>query len=143
MKVFWTLIICCGLILSSGCSPSDNLPTPFSATNVIPSPSPSPILPVSVLISVGAVGMGANAFGVNPLVVVPGTEVIWTNGDTVEHTVTDLSGNFDSGYLEPGDTFSYTYNTPGSFEYEDAIYGSASMRGTVLVQDPNALLDNQ
>jgi plastocyanin len=87
--------------------------------------------------------MGANAFGVNPLVVVPGTEVIWTNGDTVEHTVTDLSGNFDSGYLEPGDTFSYTYNTPGSFEYEDAIYGSASMRGTVLVQDPNALLDNQ
>ena len=47
-----------------------------------------------------------------------GTTVTWTNDDPgMLHTVTAVDGSFDSGMISEGGTFSYTFETPGDFEY--------------------------
>ncbi|HKX73796.1 MAG TPA: plastocyanin/azurin family copper-binding protein [Acidimicrobiia bacterium] len=56
-------------------------------------------------------------YSTNVLTVKVGTTVTWTNDDDQMHTVTDVNGGFDSGFLQPGDTWSYTFTTAGEFEY--------------------------
>ena len=47
-----------------------------------------------------------------------GTTVCWVNQDMTPHTVTsDVEGVFDSGSLQQGQTFEYTFNSAGSFPY--------------------------
>jgi nitrite reductase (NO-forming) len=57
-------------------------------------------------------------YSVNSLMVALGTTVTWTNRDPGQiHTVTAVDGSFDSGFMSEGQTFSYTFDTPGEFEY--------------------------
>lgn len=57
-------------------------------------------------------------YSVNVLMVPLGTTVTWTNRDPGQvHTTTAVDGSFDSGFLNEGQTFSYTFNAPGDFEY--------------------------
>jgi len=62
-----------------------------------------------------------------------GDTIVWTQQDSTPHTVTSVSGSesFDSGSVRGGQTFSHTFNTPGTYEYECSIH--PSMRGTVVV----------
>ena len=54
----------------------------------------------------------------NVLMVPLGATVTWTNNDPGQiHTVTAVDGSFDSGFLSTGQTFSYTFDQPGTFEY--------------------------
>jgi nitrite reductase (NO-forming) len=54
----------------------------------------------------------------NVLMVALGTTVTWTNNDPgMPHTVTAVDGSFDSGVMQTGATFSYTFDQPGDFEY--------------------------
>ncbi len=46
-----------------------------------------------------------------------GTTVTWTNNDATPHTVTSTDGVFDSGGLDSGETFSFTFDSPGEFAY--------------------------
>ena len=85
-----------------------------------------------------------SAFGPSKIEVNAGTTVTWTNNDAVPHTVTSTrsddvdsatSGLFDSGTLQPGATFSYTFDTAGDYPYECTIHASmASMHGKVEVK---------
>ena len=43
--------------------------------------------------------------------------VIWTNNDNEPHTVTAADGSFDSGNMDPGATFTYTFTKPGTYTY--------------------------
>lgn len=71
-----------------------------------------------------------------------GTSVHWVNADDVAHNVTSNPGtlgcdpssteNFDSGTINPGQTFDYTFNTRGSFSYHCEIHG-CMMYGTINV----------
>ena len=57
-------------------------------------------------------------YSVNVLTVPVGTTITWTNNDPgMIHTVTSVDGMFDSGFLNEGDTWSYTFEEPGEFEY--------------------------
>ncbi len=57
-------------------------------------------------------------FSVNVLRIKVGTTVTWTNDDPdMLHTVTDVDGRFDSGFFATGETWSYTFDTPGEYEY--------------------------
>jgi plastocyanin len=51
------------------------------------------------------------------ITVVPGTTVVWTNKDSVQHTVTSRTSLFDSGLFPKDKEFSYTFNQKGTFEY--------------------------
>lgn len=63
--------------------------------------------------------------------VTAGNEVVWTNEDPAEHTVTAENGGFDSGTLSEGDTFSHGFAEPGRYPYRCVIH--PSMTGTIVV----------
>lgn len=88
---------------------------------------------VTVVIPAGAIGMGMAAYGQNPLQVPAGTTVTWVNQDTHPHTVTSDQGVWDSGTLNPGQTFSRKFDAMGSFPYHCEIHGAASMSGMIVV----------
>jgi plastocyanin len=71
-------------------------------------------------------------FAYNPtqLTVDRGTRVTWTNQDSVAHTVT--GSGFDSGSLGQGQTFSYTFDTPGDYSYSCSFH--PTMHGQVTVK---------
>ena len=60
-----------------------------------------------------------------------GTDVTWTNSDTVLHTVTEPGGLFDS-WLLPGEEFTFTFETPGTYAYGCTVHPWAS--GAVVVE---------
>jgi plastocyanin len=71
------------------------------------------------------------AFDPATLEVPVGTTVTWTNQGAAPHTVTADDGTFDSGTLQPGGTFSMTFDTPGTFTYHCEIH--PSMTATIVV----------
>ncbi|KAF9309032.1 hypothetical protein BG003_010286 [Podila horticola] len=81
----------------------------------------------------------------------PGDEVIWTNNDSVAHTVTaDVSTVFDSGNLAPGKSFSHTFLTAATVPYHCNIHpfmlgnvttGNATTTGTTTA--PTATATNR
>ena len=63
-----------------------------------------------------------------------GDTVVWRNADTTNHQVVADSGAFASPILRPGQTFSFTFRTAGTFRYRDAL--EPSERGRVVVRGP-------
>ena len=58
-----------------------------------------------------------------------GTEVTWTNADITAHTVT--GSGWGSATIQPGQTYKYTFNTAGAFDYHCGIH--PVMQGTINV----------
>jgi nitrite reductase (NO-forming) len=65
------------------------------------------------------------------------TSITWTNQDTSSHTITSgdfttgPSGQFDSGLLDTGATFTHQFTTPGLYTYYCTIF--PFMSGSVNV----------
>ena len=51
-----------------------------------------------------------------------GTTVTWTNQDSVPHSVTFKNGMKDNGLFTQGQSFSYTFNTPGTYQYYCTVH---------------------
>jgi quinohemoprotein ethanol dehydrogenase len=73
--------------------------------------------------------------GVFGVQVPPGTTITWTNNGPTQHTTSSDTGEWDSGLLNVGDTFSHTFNDAGVFWYFCRPH--PWMRGTITV-DPNS-----
>src|ERR671919_913353 len=64
----------------------------------------------------------------NIVTVPPNASVTWTNQDTSSHTITSgdfttgPSGQFDSGLLNTGATFTHQFATPGTYAYYCTIF---------------------
>lgn len=72
------------------------------------------------------------AFSAAKISVKMGTKVTWTNNDSVAHTVTADSGTGPkSDNISPGGTYSYTFDSVGTFAYHCNIH--PDMIGTVTV----------
>jgi plastocyanin len=78
------------------------------------------------------VAIAGFAFDPADLTVDRGTEITWTNEDQAPHTVSAEDGSFDSGTLEPGQTFSTTVDGAGRVTYMCQIH--PEMRGTITVR---------
>ncbi len=80
--------------------------------------------------------MSRMSFFPNNLSVKAGTTVKWTNSavDELDHTVTANDKSFDSGIMKPGAGFSFTFNTPGRFQYICSLHPD-QMRATVEVKN--------
>ena len=61
----------------------------------------------------------------------PGDTIEWTNRGTRPHTVTADDGSFDSGTLQPGQSFRHTFRNPGTVTYHCSIH--PFMTGSVSV----------
>ncbi|WP_248516135.1 cupredoxin domain-containing protein [Salinarchaeum laminariae] len=107
------------------------------------------------------VGMSPTDFEPQTLTVEAGTEVVWKNTSSRGHTVTAYenaipadaayfaTGGFESqaaardawntlgedGIIGPGQTFSYTFEIPGRYEYFCIPHESEKMFGSVVVEE--------
>src|SRR4029453_19182222 len=61
------------------------------------------------------VTMGNFAFSPATVTVTAGDTITWTNDDAIVHTATSATGAFDSGDLAPGDSYSVTFTTAGTY----------------------------
>src|SRR6266699_1013077 len=61
-----------------------------------------------------------------------GRTVTWANKDTTTHTVTSTTGLFDSGILNPGQTYSHTFAQAGVYSYYCTLH--SWMKGNLTVK---------
>ena len=63
--------------------------------------------------------------------VAAGTRITWTNNDTVPHSVTASDNHFDSGPIQPGQTFEWTADGSGTIAYHCIFHPSMTAELTV------------
>jgi plastocyanin len=85
-----------------------------------------------VSIPTGAAALGKAAFMPDALTVPAGTTVTWTNTDSIPHTSTSDAKGWDSGIVGPGQQFTVSLQTPGTYSYHCTLH--PGMVGTVVVQ---------
>lgn len=90
------------------------------------------LLPSPTRAATHSVQIQDSTFGPVMLTVSVGDTVTWTNADDRPHTVTAGSGQFDSGNLDPGQTFSFTFTEPGTYAYVCSYHDG--MSATIVVQ---------
>jgi plastocyanin len=83
---------------------------------------------------VGAAAVKIDNFSFTPksVTVKAGTTLTWTNQDDEAHTVTSTSKQFNSKPLDTGDKFSFTFTTPGTYQYFCSLH--PFMTGTIVVE---------
>lgn len=60
-----------------------------------------------------------------------GTTVTWVNRDDIPHTVVEVDKKFRSKALDTDDSFSFTFTTPGTFDYFCSLH--SKMVGKIVV----------
>jgi plastocyanin len=68
----------------------------------------------------------------DPITIPVGTTVTFVNKDATAHTVTDKGGTFQSNKIDPGASWSFTFDTAGTFNYFCEYH--ANMAGMITVQ---------
>lgn len=73
------------------------------------------------------------AYSPDTVTISAGESVTWTNNDSVAHSVTAKNRDaLQSGTIQPGETFTQTFDTPGTYEYFCEFH--ANMSGVVVVE---------
>jgi len=80
-------------------------------------------------IVIRSTGLSARDITVNQ-----GDTVRWRNDDTANHQIVSTTGLFASPVLRRGQSWSYTFQTPGTFRYRDALDTRERFRGVVRVR---------
>lgn len=115
-------------IWPDGNKTAEQINTPTTSPSVSASSSPTPKVSISPSASVqpgkGSVSVLIDNFAFSPssLVVRKGTTVTWTNNDTVPHIIRGDKGVPVSSSLAPGQSYSFTFNTVGTFAYHSSLY---------------------
>ena len=109
-------IIMLFVVVISSCSSGDGEPTDSNTSS-----------------NPGAASVAIDNFAFMPatLEVASGSSVTWTNADKSPHTVTADDGQFTSDNITADGTFSFTFETPGTFPYHCAIH--PNMKASITV----------
>ena len=91
----------------------------------------APAEEVVVAVATNEVMVNRKNFDPETISIIKGDTVTWKNLDDRKHLVVGKNVAFKSKNLMQGETFSYTFEETGTFDYVDAIFGS---RGTVIVK---------
>ena len=79
------------------------------------------------------VGIDNITFNPQKLTVKAGTTVTWTNRDDIPHGIAATGNSFArSGALDTEDHYSFTFTTPGTYQY--FCYIHPHMTGTIVVE---------
>ena len=105
--------------------------TPPASPGASPASSPMASPGASNAVAVAIVDYGFDAAAIEIPV---GTTVTWTNTGGVIHTTTSNDGLWDSGILNTGETFSYTFTEPGTYAYRCNLH--PKMLATIVVIEP-------
>ncbi|HEY6421967.1 MAG TPA: cupredoxin family copper-binding protein [Pseudonocardiaceae bacterium] len=100
--------------------------------------APAPVAPAPVAASGQDAPVATNAVTIQNFAFTPatvtvkaGTTITWTNRDQDPHTVTAMAGPLRSPTLNTGESFHYTFTTPGRVDYLCTIH--PFMTATVVV----------
>jgi plastocyanin len=80
----------------------------------------------------GVVKIGNFTFSPATLTVAPGTTVTWTNEDDIPHTIVAKNKAFRSKTLDTDNQFSFTFATPGEYDYFCSLH--PHMVGKIVVK---------
>ena len=80
----------------------------------------------------GVVKIGNFTFSPATLTVAPGTTVTWTNEDDIPHTIAAKNKAFRSKTLDTDNQFSFTFTTPGEYDYFCTLH--PHMVGKIVVK---------
>ena len=72
-----------------------------------------------------------NDFKPRDLTIRPGTKVTWRMEGEAAHTVTQYDGAFDSGQMQPGDSYVMTFADAGTYEYYCVLHHA--MQGKLVI----------
>lgn len=125
------------LVVSTACAPPASpppTPTPTPGPTATPTPIPGPL---------GAeVSMQGVTYSPSTVTIKQGESVRWTNIETqpVVHTVTsgrpedaNAGSVFDSGLISQGQSFTFTFNTPGDYIYFCRPHFTMGMRDAHVI----------
>jgi len=104
-----------------------------SGTNGSSTPSLGKVTNVTIVPG-SAISPNSTGFTPSVVTVVLGVNntVMWTNADSVPHTVTANDGSFSSGNMNPGDTYVLTFTSAGNYTYHCSYH--PWMKGTIVVK---------
>jgi plastocyanin len=107
-----------------------------AALGAVAAPILAPIvLPARAQTAAKAGSISIDNFTFNPptLTVKAGTAVTWTNKDDIPHGIASSNNGFSrSKAMDTDDSFSFTFTTPGTYQY--FCYIHPHMTGTIVVQ---------
>jgi plastocyanin len=126
-----------GLVLVTACSSSSKSAggsTPASGATTSSAGGTTSSAGGASTASGKAVTIDVKNFSFNPqkVVVSTGTAVTWKFEDSAQHTVKADNGAFSSTPLSNNQTYSFTFNTAGTYSYICSIH--QYMTGSVVVQ---------
>lgn len=80
-----------------------------------------------------------NDFKPATLTIRPGQKVVWFNKSKMDHTSTSgtncsKDGKWNSGYISEGQTYTYTFNTEGTYNYYCIPHCISGMKGVIIVK---------
>jgi plastocyanin len=91
---------------------------------------------VATNVEAGVVKIDNFTFSPATLTIAPGTTVTWTNDDDIPHTVAAKDKSFRSKPMDTGNQFSYTFATPGEYDYFCSLH--PHMVGKIVVKSADA-----
>ncbi|HMK25975.1 MAG TPA: plastocyanin/azurin family copper-binding protein [Chitinophagaceae bacterium] len=78
--------------------------------------------------------MRGSVFSVPNLTLFAGSKVTWINDDNMVHTVTANDASFNSGDINPGGSFSYTFNSTGTYNYHCTHHAGMTAVVTIVIR---------
>jgi plastocyanin len=128
LLIFIVLLAACS---SASPTPQAVQPTQASQNNPAPVATTAPAEATAPAVSGSniAITISNFAFDPSPLTVKVGTTVTWTNQDSASHNVVADNGAFKSNTLKQGDTFSFTFNQAGTYNYYCSFHGGPNEKG--------------
>ncbi|MDX6380966.1 MAG: hypothetical protein QOI57_1990 [Rubrobacteraceae bacterium] len=105
--------------------------TPAPTPQPAPTPTPAPATPEAKQDNQQTVSIQDFNFSPATLTVDTGTTVTWVNQGNAPHTVTADNGSFDSKTLQPGQSFSHTFQSPETVAYHCEIHRQMTASVTV------------
>ena len=125
----WLLLILLQAVILSGCTDEKPEPAVNTTVNQTPQPTITPAFTVPEPSTV-YVEIWGSEFNPPALTVTNGTTVRWTNMDSAWHTIEGR--NFSSPPLNKRESWNYTFNKSGTFEYNCSIH-PLSAKGRITV----------
>jgi len=120
-------------LVASACAPSAPAATTARPTQS-ESARPATATPAATTSSddkTVVVQLGEHFFDPSSIMVKVGTTVIWRNNGQQVHDIHARDGSFDSPLLNPGNTFTFTFNKPGLYRYYCIPHEGDGMIGQV------------
>lgn len=124
-RIIGLTVVLIAILITGGCSLYGNNQT--TAPRVTPAPTATQ---PAVTQDVNAINIENFSFNPSAITIKKGAAITWTNNDSAPHKI--KSDTFNSEILNKGQSFSFTFNDAGTFNYSCSIH--PSMTGEIIVE---------